>query len=124
MTTDRLRRALLVAPLLLIAGCREPAHDLIELDLDALDADGLRGPPDGRVAMAYEFAIPDTPEARAAVRRIDPTVEFMPGSRGRIGAGAGQCLCVGSTHQPRHRDVLFALARLPGITRIIACERE
>jgi len=101
-----------------------PAPATIELDLEALDGDGLRGPPDGKVAVAYEFAIPDTPEARAVVQGIDPTVEFHPGSRGRIGAGPGTCLCIGSTHQPRHRDVLAALSRLPGVTRIIECHRE
>jgi len=101
-----------------------PAPATIELDLEALDGDGLRGPPDGKVAVAYEFAIPDTPEARAVVQGIDPTVEFHPGSRGRIGAGPGTCLCIGSTHQPHHRDVLAALARLPGMTRIIECHRE
>lgn len=101
-----------------------PLPAAVEIDLDALDADGLRGPADGKVAVAYEFAIPDTPEMRAAVRRVDPTVEFMPGARGRVGARPGECLCVGSTHQPDHRAVLAALARLPGVTRIVECHHE
>ena len=101
-----------------------PLPAAVEIDLDALDADGLRGPADGKVAVAYEFAIPDTPEMRAAVRRVDPTVEFMPGARGRVGARPGECLCVGSTHQPDHQAVLAALARLPGVTRIVECHHE
>lgn len=96
----------------------------IEIDLDTLDADGLRGPPDGKVAVAYEFTVVDTPAGRARVRGVDATVEFMPGSRGRIGAGPGECLCIGSTHQPRWRAVLEALAALPDVTRIIECHRE
>jgi hypothetical protein len=61
---------------------------------------------------------------RAAVRTIDPTVQFMPGSRGRVGAGKGQCLCIGSTHQKGYRDVLRSLAKLPHIERIIECYFE
>jgi len=124
------RRSLALLAALLLAGCGKrgpvPAEALakIEFDLGALDADGLRGPPDGKVSVSYEFVIPDSPAARGAVRRIDTSVEFMPGSRGRIGAQPGQCLCIGSTHQPRHRDVLVALARLPEVARIIECHHE
>lgn len=96
----------------------------VALDLDALDADGLRGPADGKVAVAYEFKIPDTEANRAEVRSIDPTVEFMGASRGRVGAGAGECLCIGSTHQPNYRDVLARLAALDYVDRIIECHFE
>jgi hypothetical protein len=124
------RRHLFMILPALLAGCGPQAQEpldpraKIELDLEALDADGLRGPPDGKVAVDYEFAIPDTPAAREAVSQIDPSVELMPGSRGRIGAKAGECLCIGSTHQPRHREILLALARLPEIARIIECHHE
>jgi hypothetical protein len=123
------RRLVLILPAIL-AGCSAPQpaprdrRAKIALDLEALDADGLRGPPDGKVAVDYEFAIPDIPAAREAVTRIDPSVHFFPGSRGRIGAKAGECLCIGSTHQPRHREILLALARLPEIARIIECHHE
>lgn len=96
----------------------------IELDLDQLDAAGLRGPADGKVAVSYEFAIPGTREAMNEVAAIDPTVSFMPGSPGRIGAGDDQYLCIGSTHQPRHREVLMELAALPYVERIIECHFE
>ena len=49
---------------------------------------------------------------------------FRSGSRGRIGAGPGACLCIGSTHGPGWRDVLEALAALPDVGRIIECHRE
>jgi hypothetical protein len=129
MSLESRRRLFVIIPALL-AGCGRPAQApldpraKIELDLEALDADGLRGPADGKVAVDYEFVIPDTPAAREAVSQIDPSVELMPGSRGRIGAKAGECLCIGSTHQPRHREILIALARLPEIARIIECHHE
>ena len=130
MVSDVRRRLFVAVPAILLAGCsasapapRDPRAK-IELDLESIDADGLRGPPDGKVAVDYEFAIPDTAAVRGAVSRIDPSVVFMAGSRGRIGAKPGECLCLGSTHQPRHREILLALARLPEITRIIECHHE
>jgi hypothetical protein len=110
-------------------GCNSPVPKLptpdptskIQFDLTQIDTDGLRGPADGKIAVAYEFVIPDTPEHRAEVRGIDPSVQFMPGSRGRIGAGEGECLCVGSTHQAEWREVLRRLSELPYVKRIEEC---
>ena len=125
-------RTLLLLPclLLLLVSCvhtrttkRDPWAK-IEMDLTRLDADGLRGPANGKVAVSYEFCIPNTDRAKAEVKAIDPTVEFMAGSRGRIGAGPHECLCIGITHQKHHREVLHRLAELPYITRIIECHFE
>lgn len=96
----------------------------IGFDLDGLDVDGLAGPPSGKVAIAYEFRIPDTPENRAAVLAIDPEIEIAAGPRGRVDAGPGFALCIGSTHRPRHRDIVLALAGLPFVERIIRCDFE
>lgn len=103
------------------------SHDIwkkIEIDFSQIDAAGLRGPADGKVAVAYEFSIPDTEDARGQVAAIDKTVQFMPGSHGRIGAQPGECLCIGSTNQPEYRQILFRLASLPFIRRIIVCDFE
>ena len=125
------RTVALFAALLLCACCaelkpsvRRGAGQKIEIDLTRIDADGLRGPPDGKVAVAYEFCIPNTDACKNRVRAIDGTVQFMPGSRGRIGAARHQCLCIGSTHQERFREVLQSLAQLPCVDRIIECHFE
>ena len=39
--------------------------------------------------------------------------------RGRVDAGPGFALCSGSTYQPRHREILLELARLPFVERIV-----
>ena len=96
----------------------------VELNLESLDPSGLRGPVGGKVAVSYEFAIPNTDECKAQVMAIDPTVQFMPGSQGRIQAGKTGCLCIGSTHQPSYRQVLRNLAELPYVQRIVECHFE
>ncbi|HAE39146.1 MAG TPA: hypothetical protein DCG57_10980 [Candidatus Riflebacteria bacterium] len=96
----------------------------VEFDISLLDKDGLRGPSDGKVAVSYEFSIPDTDACRAEIKAIDKTVQFMPGSRGRIGARKGECLCIGSTHQDDFQYVLRALAEKSYIARIIECHFE
>jgi hypothetical protein len=95
----------------------------VELDLTRLDQDGRRGPPGGKVSVAYEFCIPNRDACRAEVCAIAPNVQFMPGSRGRIGAGKDECLCIGTTGKD-FRDVLKRLAELPYVKRIIECHFE
>lgn len=98
-----------------------PAPQKIAFDLEQFRPDGLRGPPDGLTSLSFEFCIPDTPGARAEVESIDPTISIIPGGRGRVGCGPGQCLCIGSTHQPLWRDILMSLSALPYVTRIQEC---
>jgi hypothetical protein len=90
----------------------------IAFDLAAIDEMGLTGPPDGLVAVGYEFCIPATPVHLDEVHRIDPSVQTQPGAPGRIGCGAGQVLAIGSTQQSHWRSVLLDLAALDYVTRI------
>jgi len=99
------------------------ASPKIELNLAQLDNDGLRGPPGGKVSLSYEFSIPNTEKCRGAVKAIDPSIQFMPGSAGRMGAGKGECLCIGTTGKG-YRDTLRRLAALPFVKRIIECHFE
>ena len=93
------------------------------MDLSKLDENGMRGRGTGKVLAAYEFCIPDTAKCKAEVKAIAPGVRFMRGSRGRIGAGKGECLCIGETG-PGYRVVLNKLAALPYVKRIIECHFE
>jgi hypothetical protein len=90
----------------------------ITFTLDRLNQDGLCGPPEGLRALHYEFCIPGDIVHEAQVREIDPTIEVSPKSRGRIGCGEGEYLCIGSTHQPGFKTVLWRLASLPFVKRI------
>lgn len=95
----------------------------VEIDLSVLDTNGLRGPSDGKVSVAYEFCIPNTDKCKGEVRAIDRTVKFSPGSRGRIGSSKDQCLCIGHTRKD-FRKVLQLLANLSYVERIIECHFE
>ena len=90
----------------------------ITFRLDQLNQDGLYGPPGGLRALHYEFCIPGDAAHAAQVREIDPTIHVFPKSRGRIGCVPGEYLCIGSTHQPGFRAVLYKLASLPYVKRL------
>lgn len=115
----------------IVAGCSTaqpsgPAttDSKIKFSLDRIRPDGLRGPPDGLVSVAYEFCVPAGEAFYQQVRQIDPSVKFYPGSRGRIGCAPGQALCIGETHQPGWRQVLLKLAAQPYIAEIRECYFE
>jgi hypothetical protein len=94
-------------------------QDKIAMDLSALDDRGLRGPPKGLRSMSYEFCIPANERYASEVQRIDPTLELMRGSRGRIGCTKDQILCVGNTGQRGYQQVLERLAGLDYTSRIV-----
>jgi hypothetical protein len=87
----------------------------ITFDLSRISPAGLVGPPDGLRSVSYEFCIPAS--AWAEVQAIDPTLQPYPGSRGRIGC-RDQTLCIGTTSNPRWREILQAIAALEFVDRI------
>jgi hypothetical protein len=109
-----------------LVGCSDPPVEPIDwkpkitFDFTQLDDSGLAGPADGKVAVDYEFLIPDSPSTRAEVENIDPSVKFSY-SRGRIGRKEGELLCIGNTHQPNHHEILKDLAELSYVSRIDQC---
>ncbi len=92
--------------------------DKLGFGLSELDEHGLIGPPDGKVAVSYEFCVPKDESAVDEVRTIDPSVAIQASSPGRVGCGPTQVLCIGSTHQPSFREILSRLCELEYITRI------
>lgn len=89
----------------------------IKLDFKQLDADGLMGPANGKVAQNYEFCIPTDEKHWKQVRRIDKSAQ-KNGGKGRVGCQQNQWLVIGSTNQKNYQRVLFQLASLPFVERI------
>lgn len=90
----------------------------IGFDINALDKEGLAGPPDGKVAVSYEFCIPALSRFVNEIVRIDPSIKVHKKSKGRVACGKQQWLCIGSTHQELYRQKLQRLAELEYIKRI------
>jgi hypothetical protein len=92
--------------------------DKITFDLHQLDEAGLYGPPGGQRSLDYEFCLPQGEAYTQAVMAIDPSLNFYPGNRGRVGCTDQQILAIGNTHQPHAQLILMELAQLDYIDRI------
>ncbi len=90
----------------------------LDFDLADLDANGLIGPADGKVAVSYELCVPKDQKLVDEVRSIDPSIAIHADSHGRIGCSSVEVLCVGSTRQRGAREVLEKLCGLPYVRRI------
>lgn len=96
----------------------DPALDKIIFDISVLSSEGLVGLSDGLRAISYEFCIPANNRALTEIRAINPNIEYYPHSRGRINCKNDQYLCIGSTHNPRWKEILLSIARLEYVERI------
>ena len=87
-------------------------------DINAIDKEGLIGPPNGKVAMSYEFCVPAGTQYVNEVLEIDPSVKIHKKSKGRVACSKVEWLCTGNTHQEQARMKLQRLAKLTFIKRI------
>jgi hypothetical protein len=112
-------------PVMLLCACALPpappaaspaaqAMHKINLDLSAIDDNGLIGPADGKRNVAYEFCIPRDEAKKAEVLEIDPSLKFYT-SPGRIRCTKDEWLVIG---EGGTKDTLLALAQIPYIARI------
>lgn len=90
----------------------------IHFDLRQLDEQGLSGTVGGKVAIDYEFCIPADETVAQKVQSIDPSLQILKSSRGRIQCSKTQWLCIGNTHQKNWQQILEKLAALDYIERI------
>ena len=90
----------------------------IGFDINALDKEGLIGPPDGKVAVSYEICIPAQNDYVNQVRKIDPSLKIHKKSKGRVACSKAEWLCIGNSHQEFARMKIQRLAELPFVKRI------
>ena len=100
---------------------QQPEMAKIKFSLEDIHADGLRGPPDGLVSVAYEFCVPADDAIYQEVRQIDPSLSVYARSPGRIGCSDNQSLAIGETSQARWREVLLELSSLAYVDEIREC---
>ncbi len=90
----------------------------IGFDINAIDKEGLIGPPDGKVALSYEFCIPVDDKSVNEVLKIDPSVKIHKKSKGRVACNKMEWLCIGNSHQEHAKAKIQRLAELSYIKRI------
>ena len=90
----------------------------INFDLEEIDNNGLRGPPDGKVSIDYEFCIPEDEDKLQEINRIDADIRCESGSRGRIGCSASEYLCIGNTGMKDFKRILCNLSVLDYVERM------
>jgi hypothetical protein len=113
-------------PLLIVAyACQRKAPledpaawNKIKIDFKRLDKEGLAGPEGGKVALHYEYCIPQNEKYWKRIQMIDRSATRPGAGQGRVGCTSGQWLIFGTTHQKNYQRVLFELASLPCVTRI------
>jgi len=88
---------------------REAALQKINFDTNKIDENGLIGPSDGKVLVAYKFRIPAENTKRREVKKIDPSVRFFKKPNDDLYS----CIGEGAT-----QNVLIKLASLPYIIKI------
>jgi hypothetical protein len=101
-----------------------PEANKIRFPMGDIRPDGLRGPPDGLVAVAFEFCVPADPGVYRELLTIDPGLDIQPAAHGRIGCLASQSLVIGETGSAGWRDTLEALSKLEYVEEIRECHFE
>lgn len=81
----------------------------ITFDTSVIDENGLIGPPDGQVLIAYKFQIPVDRKKKNEVKKIDKSIRFHR----RQGDDTYLCIGEGATE-----NTLIKLASLSYITKI------
>ena len=100
----------------LFISCGSNFNSKIEFNITSIDKNGLLGPDNGKVSLAYEFCIPQTKEAKEQLIQIDPTINFYL-SPGRIQCSQQEYLCIVET-KVGWKSTLFQIASLEFVTKI------
>ena len=87
----------------------EDAYQKITFDLTGIDEQGLIGPSDGKVLIAYIFRIPNERSKRKELVSIDPSLRVFKRN------GEDHYTCIGEGGNPA---LLIRLARLPYVKKI------
>ena len=121
MNLLKLLSALLI--LILVMNCsvfkskeQKKAETKMNFSFSKIDKNGLikkRG-----TSLSYEFCIPNKTEYIDEIHRIDESIGTYKSSKGRIGCGANEILCIGETADKDYKKILIALTNLNYVKQI------
>lgn len=89
----------------------------IKFKLVIFDKQGLIGEDNGKVALDYEFCIPNTPEVLNTINGIDSSIKPTK-SKGRTKCKEGYVLMMGNSYGKDIKRILCNLSQLDYITEI------
>ena len=93
----------------------------IGFDYSAVDSNGLLN---NQVSFDYEFCIPKDEAKADEIMAIVPDVRIPRMAKGRVGCSQEEWLCIVSTHGPKWKENLYAIASLPYVKRIEQTDYE
>lgn len=92
------------------------AEEKMNFSFSKLDKKGLikeRG-----TSLAYEFCIPNNEQNLNKIKSIDETIAVYKSSKGRIGCGKDEILCIGETVDKDYKKILIEISKLPYVKSI------
>jgi hypothetical protein len=115
----------LIAMLISCSSSKDNANNLnvdcntekIKFKLVIFDKQGLIGEDNGKVALDYEFCIPNTPEVLNTINGIDSSIKPTK-SKGRTKCKEGYVLMMGNSYGKDIKRILCNLSQLDYITEI------
>lgn len=91
--------------------------DKIKFKLSVFDKNGLTGNENNKVALDYEFCVPNTPEILTKISEIDSSIKPVKG-KGRTKCAENTILLTGNSYNKDIKKILCNLSQLEYITEI------
>lgn len=85
------------------------AEEKMNFSFSKLDEKGLIK--DRGTSLAFEFCIPNTEDHLTEIKTIDETIAIYRSSKGRIGCGINEILCIGETGNKDYKKILIAISK-------------
>jgi hypothetical protein len=95
---------------------QKKAEEKMNFSFSKLDKKGLIK--DRGTSLAYEFCIPNTEDNLTQIKSIDETIAVYKSSKGRIGCGKDEILCIGETVDKDYKKILIEISKLPYVKSI------
>ena len=91
--------------------------DKIKFKLSVFDKNGLTGDGNNKVALDFEFCVPNKPEILKTINEIDSSIKPIKG-KGRTKCNNDAILLIGNSYNKDIKKILCKLSQLEYITEI------
>lgn len=91
--------------------------DKIKFKLTLFDKNGLIGDENNKVALDYEFCVPNKPEILNTINEIDSSIKPLNG-KGRTKCAENHIVMIGNSYNKDIKKILCNLSQLEYITEI------